>query len=150
MSGFGNLTAIAPSFPYIKDWDDSPDPEGDDSSDGSNKVIPTIVQDMKIDEDNNFVITVAGSSILARVMEDTDNDGEGDQPVQGSLIEIFRRDKELYYEILSSINKGILNKNNERINKAQPKNYLRIEGLNLKNFNMAPTSLPVDFDKISP
>ena len=70
--------------PFIRDWDTSPDPDGDDSSIGSDKFIEVLVQDGESDADNEFIIDHSGSSsILCMILEDLDGDGVGDIPREG-------------------------------------------------------------------
>lgn len=66
----------------IADFDQSPDPDGDDSNEGANREIPIRLVSDEIDSDNIFVVRTEGS-ITGNVGEDTDNDDLADEPIPG-------------------------------------------------------------------
>jgi len=85
----GTLSLTGSGITFISDYDESPDPEGDDSSDGPNGIIPIELSFNEDDSDNNFVIRqLERGTVSGRVMEDTNGDGLGDMPVMGVGIRI--------------------------------------------------------------
>lgn len=81
LSGYHEIYPIMPfgSNDFLVDWDTSPDPDGDDSHEGSNGKIPVVVHCDEVDSDNNFVINFQDKGVIVcRVLEDTDMDGNGD------------------------------------------------------------------------
>ncbi len=75
----------------IRSVDESPDPDGDDSSQGANLSIPIRLKRNEIDADNNFVFWIARSKVVCRVLADTNNDGVGDTPLIQQKVELYYR-----------------------------------------------------------
>ncbi|MEM9545780.1 MAG: carboxypeptidase-like regulatory domain-containing protein [Bacteroidota bacterium] len=80
------------SYIPIIDWDITPDPDGDDSIWGNNLGMEVVLQDGEVDADNLFVLDNTNErTILCRVMEDTNMDGNGDTALEGIGVHIVSR-----------------------------------------------------------
>lgn len=96
----GELKANSPT---LVDYDSSPDPDGDDSIEGANRIIPIILNVGEDDSDNNFILPNLGS-ITGNVSEDTDNDGIADSPIEGITISLVNLDDEQVKSTVSDFN----------------------------------------------
>jgi hypothetical protein len=75
----------------VKDYDETPDPDGDDSNLGPNRVIPVVLKTNETDADNNFVFALSQSVIVCTVLQDTNGDGIGDIPLPNQRVELYGR-----------------------------------------------------------
>ncbi len=77
---------------YISDYDQSPDPDGDDQSDGGDGNIPIRLKLGEHDADNNFILSIKKSWLVIKTMYDHDGDNIGDSQFSAAgLISLFKR-----------------------------------------------------------
>lgn len=85
----GYLTFDLSEYDSVSDFDHSPDPDGDDSSEGANYLIPVELSFDEIDSDNNFIVSRNNfTGVRGTVMIDTDYDGVVDIPLANRAVVI--------------------------------------------------------------
>lgn len=91
----GYLSFDLLEYDPVSDFDQSPDPDGDDSSEGANHLIPIELSFDEIDNDNNFIVSRNSfTGVRGTVMIDTDGDGQMDAPAVNYTLNI-RGDAEI-------------------------------------------------------
>jgi len=75
------------TYPFLKNWDTTPDPDGEHDVSHGDHFLNVILYDGEEDSDNEFVCDNSlKRTFLCRVMEDINSDGIGDVPLESLSI----------------------------------------------------------------